>query len=141
MKIYDESLYCQECAREISVVVAKFGDSLCEECYNRITQPAPLQQSEYERLMDEVAHATQMVNEWLDRQEDLIEQARVARGKEVELAPPLDKYEYLAQEDVEHTRNGYGGAGTMYNTEIACDLCGQFFDGRTTYCPDCEKGE
>ena len=65
-----------------------------------LPQPAPLQQSEYERLMDEVAHATQMANEWLDRQEELIERARVARGKEVELAPPLDGKAFRDQNGV-----------------------------------------
>jgi hypothetical protein len=32
MKIYDTSLYCQECDAEISVAEAKFNSGLCEDC-------------------------------------------------------------------------------------------------------------
>jgi hypothetical protein len=32
MKIYDESLYCQECGTEISVAEDKFLGHFCEEC-------------------------------------------------------------------------------------------------------------
>ena len=33
MKIYDESLYCQECGTEISFAESLFGQDLCDECY------------------------------------------------------------------------------------------------------------
>jgi hypothetical protein len=38
MKIYDESLYCQECNCEISVAQSKFCDNYCDDCYEQDMQ-------------------------------------------------------------------------------------------------------
>jgi hypothetical protein len=38
MKIYDESLYCQECNCEISVAQSKFCNNYCDDCYEQDMQ-------------------------------------------------------------------------------------------------------
>lgn len=41
MKIFDESLYCQECDKEISVAEYNFLGCLCEECFEIIENLDP----------------------------------------------------------------------------------------------------
>lgn len=36
MKIYDESLYCQECGKRITVQNSLFGGDCCDDCYELI---------------------------------------------------------------------------------------------------------
>lgn len=89
-EIEEEGVLCPGC--ETMQPADEIFDGHCLICWSRTTeinpypervsQPAPLLQSEAERLHDEIVEATRQCNEWADRIEQLIEQRRQALAEE-----------------------------------------------------------
>ena len=52
MKIYDESLYCQECGCEISAAQSKFCNDYCDDCYKLTDRQAEQEMQALDAKLD-----------------------------------------------------------------------------------------